>query len=248
MRPTRISCRRRETAESFPPMISLTSLSSRVGADVPVDPDAPDARKLLLDELGKPEYAAARPTLIDRIAQAIQDWLGSFGAPGDGSAPNLFPLVVTILVVGLFVFGRPRLRRRSTIAGTLFAEGDDGRTSAQLRASAQRAAAAGDFVVAIEEMFRAIARQLAERTVVSVTPGTTAQEFAVRAGRAFPDQAERLAHGARAFDGVRYLDAPASRAPFDRVAALDRDIAAARPARLDRVLDPDPVLDPGASL
>jgi hypothetical protein len=253
MRPTRISCRRRETAESFPPMISLTSLSSRVGADVPVDPDAPDARKLLLDELGKPEYAAARPTLIDRIAQAIQDWLGSFGAPGDGSAPNLFPLVVTILVVGLivaafFVFGRPRLRRRSTIAGTLFAEGDDGRTSAQLRASAQRAAAAGDFVVAIEEMFRAIARQLAERTVVSVTPGTTAQEFAVRAGRAFPDQAERLAHGARAFDGVRYLDEPGSREAFDRVAALDRDIAAARPARLDRVLDPDPVLDPGASL
>jgi hypothetical protein len=223
-------------------MISLPRLSPLVSADVPVDPDAPDARKLLLDELGKPEYAAARPTLVDRIAQAIQDWLASFRAPEGGAAVNLFPLVVTILIVGLivaafFVFGRPRLRRRSTIAGTLFADGDDTRTSAQLRASAQQAAAAGDFVVAIEEMFRAIARQLAERTVVSVTPGTTAQEFASRAGGAFPDHAERLTHGARAFDGVRYLDEPGSREAFDLVSALDRDIAATKPSRLGSVLD-----------
>jgi hypothetical protein len=223
-------------------MILLPRLSSLVSTDVPVDPDAPDARRLLLDELGKPEYAAARPTLIDRIAQAIQDWLGSFSAPKDGSVPDLFPLVVTILIVGLivaafFVFGRPRLRRRSTMAGTLFADDDDSRTAAELRASARKAAADGDFVMAIEEMFRAIARQLSERTLVSVTPGTTAQDFAARAGRAFPDHADRLTDGARAFDGVRYLDEPGTREAFDRVSALDRDISAARPSRLDRVLD-----------
>ena len=126
------------------------SALSTVVLDVPVDPDAPDARQLLLDELGKPEYAAARPTLIDRIAQAIQDWLGSFQGSGDGSVPNIFPLVVTVLVVGLivaafFVFGRPRLQRRSAVAGALFSDDDDTRTSAELRSSAQRAAAAGDF-------------------------------------------------------------------------------------------------------
>jgi hypothetical protein len=209
-------------------------------SDVPVDPNAPDARRLLLEELGKPEYAAARPTLIDRIAQAIQEWLGSFRAPEDGSVPDLFPLVVTLLIVGLivaafFVFGRPRLRRRSNAAGALFSDDDDSRSSAQLRASALQAAAAGDFVVAIEEMFRSIARGLSERTVVSVTPGTTAQEFAARAGRAFPGQFDSLARGARAFDGVRYLDEPGSREAFDDVAALERDIASARPIRLDRV-------------
>ncbi|WP_374946536.1 DUF4129 domain-containing protein [Agreia sp.] len=221
-------------------MLALATSSVLLRADIPVDPDAPDARKLLLDELGKPEYAAARPTLIDRIAQALQDWLGSFRAPEDGSVPDLFPLVVTVLIVGLivaafFVFGRPRLRRKSSSAGALFAGGDDARTSAELRASAHGAAAAGDYVLALEEMFRAIARQLAERTVVSVTPGTTAQEFAVRAGRAFPDQADRLIRGARAFDGVRYLDEPGSRDAFDEVSTLDRDITASRPARLDRV-------------
>ena len=210
--------------------------------DVPVDPDAPDARKLLLDELGKPEYAAARPTLIDRIAQAIQDWLGSFQGSGDGSVPNIFPLVVTVLVVGLivaafFVFGRPRLQRRSAVARALFSDDDDTRTSTELRASAHRAAAAGDFVVAIEEMFRAVARQLAERTVVSVTPGTTAQEFAARAGRTFPEHGDRLVRGARSFDGVRYLDRPGSREEFDEISALDRDLLAARPSRLERVAD-----------
>lgn len=223
-------------------MSLFSLLPALLRADIPVDPDAPDAKKLLLDELGKPEYAAARPTLIDRIAQAIQDWLGSFRAPEDGSVPDLFPLVVTVLIVGLivaafFVFGRPRLRRRSTTPGTLFSDGDDARTSSELRESAQRAAASGDFVVAIEEMFRAIARQLAERTVVSVTPGTTAQEFAARAGRAFPEQSHRLARGARAFDGVRYLDEPGSREAFDEVSVLDREITAARPARLDKVVD-----------
>jgi hypothetical protein len=221
-------------------MLSLSIAALVLRSDVPVDPNAPDARRLLLEELGKPEYAAARPTLIDRIAQAIQEWLGSFSAPEDGSVPDLFPLVVTLLIVGLivaafFVFGRPRLRRRSSAAGALFSDDDDPRSSAQLRASALQAAAAGDFVVAIEEMFRSIARGLSERTVVSVTPGTTAQEFAARAGRAFPDQFDSLARGARAFDGVRYLDEPGSREAFDDVAALERDIASARPIRLDRV-------------
>ena len=223
-------------------MLSILALPVLFVTDVPVDPDAPDARKLLIDELAKPEYAAARPTLIDRIAQAIQDWLDSFRAPEDGSVPDLFPLVVTVLIVGLIVaafivFGRPRLQRKSRAAGALFSDSLDARSAAELRVSAQTAAASGDFVVAIEEMFRAVARQLAERTVVSVTPGTTAQEFAARAGRAFPDHVDAFTSGARAFDGVRYLDRPGTREAFDEVAALDRDISAARPARLERVAD-----------
>jgi hypothetical protein len=228
-------------------MLSILAPPVLLVTDVPVDPDAPDARKLLLDELAKPDYAAARPTLIDRIAQAIQDWLQSFRAPEDGSVPNFFPLLVTLLIVGLIVaafviFGRPRLQRKSRTSGALFSDSDDTRSAAELRASAQRAADAGDFVVAIEEMFRAVARQLAERTVVSVTPGTTAQEFAVRAGRAFPEHIDGLLRGARAFDGVRYLDEPGTREAFTEIAALERDIGTAKPARLD------PVSAHGASL
>ena len=39
--------------------------------DVPVDPDAPEARDWLLDELSKQQYQAAKPTFIDLIAQQI---------------------------------------------------------------------------------------------------------------------------------------------------------------------------------
>jgi hypothetical protein len=216
------------------------ALPAHAPLDVPVDPDAPDAKKWLLDELAKADYAAARPTLIDRIAKAIQDWLNSLTVSGDGSSPSIFPLVATLLIVGLIVaafivFGRPRLRRRSTLTGALFADDDDGRTAAQLRESAERAAAAGDLVTAIEEMFRSIARQLAERTVLAVSPGTTAHEFARRAGVSFPGYAARLGRGAAVFDGVRYLDAVGNRAEFDEIATLERELRQATPARLEQL-------------
>jgi hypothetical protein len=221
------------------------AIPMHVPVDVPVDPNAPDAKQLLLDELSKAEYAAARPTLIDRIAKAIQDWLDSLRVPSDGSASNIFPLVVTLLIVGLIVaafivFGRPRLQRRSTLTGALFSDDDDGRTAAQLRESAERAAAAGDLVTAIEEMFRSIARQLAERTVLAVSPGTTAHEFAKRAGSSFPGYADRLRLGAAVFDGVRYLDAVGSRAEFDQIAALERELRQAAPARLESLAGAGP--------
>ena len=44
---------------------------------VPVEPDAPDARELLLDELTDPAYAESQPTWFDLLSQAVLDWLGS---------------------------------------------------------------------------------------------------------------------------------------------------------------------------
>ena len=44
---------------------------------VPVDPEPPEARQWLVDELSKPQYQAAKPTLFDQIAKAISE-----GAPG----------------------------------------------------------------------------------------------------------------------------------------------------------------------
>ncbi len=44
--------------------------------DVPVDPDAPEARDWLLDELSKQPYQAAQPTFIDLLAQQILQWFG----------------------------------------------------------------------------------------------------------------------------------------------------------------------------
>ncbi len=209
-------------------------------ADVPVDPDADTARDLLLGELGKPVYQEARPTWFDLVSKAIGDWIASLRVPDGSGLGGLIPLVVVIVVVALvvvafLVFGRPRLNRRSQVsAGALFGA-DDSRSAAELRAAAARAAAGGDFTLAIEEAFRGLARGLAERTVLSTAPGTTAQDFARRAGRAFPALQAELAAGAARFDGVRYLDQPGTREGYDGIAALDRRVQSERPAELEAI-------------
>ena len=77
-------------------------------------------------------------------------------------------------------------------------------------------------------MFRAIARGLAERALVTTTPGTTARDFSTRAGATFPYLADRLAESAASFDGVRYLDRHGTPEQYEAITALERDVRAAR--------------------
>ena len=115
------------------------------------------------------------------------------------------------------------------MTGTLFGD-DENRDAATMRRDAERAAAAGDYTTAIAELFRAIARGLAERTLVTTHPGTTASEFARRGGEVFPETAAALEAAADDFDGVRYLDRVGTAAQWDAMVALDRRLRAARPA------------------
>lgn len=207
--------------------------------DVPVDPDAPDARDWVLDELSKPEYQAAKPTFIDLIAQQIAKWFGDLfdwlSSSGQGSsgvgAPVWLALlipVVILVVIAFLIYGLPRINRRSKVTGALFGE-DDIRDAAAMRASAERAASAGDYTTAIAELFRALARGLAERTLVTTHPGTTAGEFARRAATVFPDSRAALITAATDFDGVRYLDRTGTREQWDAMVALEKSVRGARP-------------------
>ena len=206
--------------------------------DVPVDPEPPEARDWIINELAKPTYQAAQPTLFDRIAKAIADWFASLQVGTGEGPPTLgIAVIVTLIAIGLVVafliFGLPRLNRRSRVAGTLFGD-DDSRDAARMRADAAAAASRGDYTLAIEEMFRAIARGLAERTVVTTTPGTTARGFAAQAGTAFPDFAPQLLASATAFDDVRYLGRDGTEAQYRAVATLEGQLRSAR-ARLEAV-------------
>ena len=201
---------------------------------VPVEPDAPEAREWLLGELSKPEYEAARPSWFDLAAQAVWDWISSLFEGGFGGPPVLTLVILGLLVVvgvvlAFVLFGAPRLNRRSSALGAVFGE-TDVRDAAELRRAAEAAAARGDWTLAVEEMFRAIARGLAERAVVTASPGTTAHALAERAGGAFPAFADRLRGAAGIFDEVRYLGVPGTRDRFDSVASLERGLRAARPA------------------
>lgn len=207
--------------------------------DVPVDPDRPEARRLLAEELAKQEYQRAKPTWFDQLLGGFNDWISSLqfgGADGPPAFGLLVALIViaALLVISFLVFGLPRLNRRSRITGSLFGE-DDARSAAQIRMAAAAAAARGDHTTAIAEMFRAIARGLAERTVLTTSPGTTAHDFATRAGVAFPTLSAELAASAAAFDDVRYLGIEGTPTQYAAVDTLERRLRAARPAVLEAV-------------
>lgn len=204
---------------------------------VPVVPDAEEARELMVRELAKPVYRAAEPTWFDRLSAAVGDWLAGLLESGPGGTPALAWTVVILalvaaLVAAYLIFGPPRINRRSIVVGGLFGD-DDSRSAQILRSAAERAAAAGDWIVAIEEMFRSIARGLSERAVVSRMPGTTASAFAASASGPFPEISAELASAAASFDAVRYLGLPGSRAEFDALAELERRLRTSTP-RFDR--------------
>jgi hypothetical protein len=214
--------------------------------DVPVDPDGPEAQRWLLDELSKPEYQSAQPSPFAQLTQTIIDWinslidgLGSVQVPGVGNLLGVvaFAIALVLLVIAFLVFGLPRISRRSSADAAVFSP-HDSRDAAALRRDAERAAASGDYTLAVAEIFRALARGLDERTLVSSFPGSTASDLATRAARVFPDAAARLHDAAAAFDGVRYLGATGSAEQWQQLAALERELRSARPPRdLDALHD-----------
>lgn len=214
-------------------------LAGNAGFDVPVVPDAPDARDWLLEELSKPEYAAARPSLFDILSQRFFDWLLRLFQPGESVPLDWLPvaivgLVVAGLIVALLIWGVPRVNRRSGAATGLFGD-EDRRTAAELRRDAAAAASTGNWTLAVLEQFRALARGLSERTIVLVSPGTTAHDFSLRASGAFPPASDDLANAATIFDGVRYLGQQGTADDYERVRRLDARLQGESPQRHEAV-------------
>jgi hypothetical protein len=212
--------------------------------DVPVDPDDEQARRWLDDELGRgdePYQPPEPPGWWQDFLDWLERLLSGIGAPETptpgfqtGQAVGIVVaiiLIVAILVVAFAIFGLPRLRRRSTVTGDLFGEDDD-RSALQLRTAAQRAADAGDYTSAVIELFRSLARDLAERGIVVTFPGTTARDFARRTGLVFPAATDRLADAAAVFDQVRYLGGVGTVDQWRRMSALDAELRAARRPRV----------------
>ncbi|MEO5534754.1 MAG: DUF4129 domain-containing protein [Pseudolysinimonas sp.] len=195
--------------------------------DVPVDPGDDQAREWLQEELGNNSY----------VPPAQPDWWDLPSVPeGPGQIANTggtvgvvigVVILVAILGVAFWIFGLPRLRRRSKVTGDLFGEDDD-RSAVSIRTAAEKAAAAGDYTSAVVEAFRAMARDLAERGIVQTFPGTTARDFGRRAGAVFPTTTERLGVAAAVFDGVRYLGRVGTADEWERMSSLATELRGAR--------------------
>lgn len=198
----------------------------------PLTPGADEARRMLEQELSKPEYLNPQGWLDDLLNRLL-DWLVGdrrITPMNDGQATSLTVAVVLLVIavgIGLWVLLGPvgASRRRP---GEVFA-GDDNRTSGDLRADAERLAADGQWGPATLQRFRAMVRALDERAIIEPNPGLTALEAAGRAARRLPTAADRLTAAAGVFDGLAYGGRKGSAEQYRVMAALDGEVAALRP-------------------
>ncbi len=206
----------------------MTFPTSILHVDVPVDPDAPTARQWVLQELTNPEYDS-RPSLLERLIEWLNTHsLSGVGGPGTGWLSLVIVVaVIALVVVALLLVGPIRLRSRAKGSARL-QDLDDHRKAKELRASAEAAAAVGDWSTAVVERFRAVVRGLEERTIIDERPGRTADEAAATAGKQLPDLATGLRSGAFVFDGVSYGTEQAGAHDYAKMRELDEQAQGAR--------------------
>lgn len=201
-------------------------------------PDRDDAREWAERELDKAVYREAEPTVFDRVAKEIGDFLASLFNPQiDGGIWSpvwtmvIVALIIAAIVVAFVIWGMPRGERRTGRRSSAAVFDDDARSAAELREAARDAVRRGAWDDAVVLRFRAIARAVDERGVFHAPPGMTAQTFALAANDYFPSLAADLNAAAAVFDDVRYLRRHASEDAATRVAVLDEAMAGMRPAK-----------------
>jgi hypothetical protein len=203
---------------------------------VPITVGRDEARRAAADELAKPAYAHARPSLTKRAL----DWLGhelttlwdkAFGnSSGGGSQGWTAVLVALVLLVVAVVVIRRRygpMRRRVTADQALFDEAAP-MDAAGYRHAAEEHAASGRWAEAVRARLRAVIAALEERAVLDPRPGRTADVAAREAGALLPDQAPALLAAARVFDDIWYGQTAAAPEDYRRLVAVDEAVAAAR--------------------
>jgi hypothetical protein len=198
------------------------------------------ARELARRELDKAIYHRDEPSVLDKFFDKVGNWLDSLfqhasqpgaGGGGGGVIAMIVIVVLILAVIGLALWwargGRnTKSARDALLDGTLSAAQDH-------RSLAERHAAAGEWAEAIRERLRAIARSLEERVILEPRPGRTADELALEAGSALPEQAGELVLGVRVFDDVWYGDRPGTAEGYAQLKRLDEHLQAAKPRPLE---------------
>jgi hypothetical protein len=213
----------------------LEAAGAVLSGQIPIDISRDDAAHLAAVELAKPEYRAAQPSLLARIArwaldhlQSLLDRLSQVSPVGWWSLVAFVLLIAVVIALVWWRVGTPSRSRRQP--QPLFV---GMRRSAQdHRAAAEAFAADGAYDRAVRERFRAIVRSLEERAILDERPGRTADEAVRDAGVELPAYAGDLRAAARTFDGVAYGGYPAGHDQYASIATLDTRLTSARPALL----------------
>lgn len=199
-----------------------------------LDPTREQARRWATEELAKGEYARARPGPVQRaltwLWDQIRDLLSQLPAVSGSGWALAAVAVIVVLVIGYAIWRSGGIGPVRPTAGRGGIFGDEAElTSAEHRAAADRAVAQGDWETAVVERFRAIVRQLEERTLLAPRPGRTAGEVASEIRTTLPDLADQVSLASDIFGAVRYGGRAATRESALQVQSVDEALGAARP-------------------
>lgn len=206
-----------------------------------LDPAPAEARDWLERELQGSDY---QRSWVDSLTGWVVDQLGRIfnGAGAVAGASPFFTVLVALAVIALLAWVLPKVRRESRAPRSAGAVLEDLTITARTyRDRAAQSLREGHYDDAVLDSFRAIAKDMGDRTLLDDAPGRTAHEASLALAPLFPDQADRLARAADLFDAVRYGRLPATTEQAFDVHLLDADLVTARPALTAQPLQDQPV-------
>ena len=194
-----------------------------------LNPTPPEARRWLEQELHGSDY---QNPWLDSLGRWIADQLNKI-LEGAGHLTGLSPgitVLIAVLVIALLAWVLPRVRRVRVVAAAGGAVLNDVTITARhYRELAAQALRDGRHDDAVLDGFRAIAKDMSDRTLLEDAPGRTAHEVGQKLAQPFPDQARRLAQSADIFDAVRYGHRRATADQAGQVLELDGELVKTRP-------------------
>lgn len=194
--------------------------------------DRDTAERLAREELSKPEYAEAEPSLIERLWRAFWEWVDGLLADLAPDVPGTFLvglvlIVVAIAVIALVIYLRPARRVRG--AGRT-ADIDAILSADQHRTRADQYANDGDYAEAVRERLRAVNRELEDQVIIPPRPGRTATELANEAAAALGSEARLLHDAAGVFNDIWYGGRPPTAERYQALVAADEALDRSQPA------------------
>jgi len=208
-----------------------------------LDPTPTEARDWLSDELRGSDY---QDPWLESVVRWIIDQLRALfdGANrlANGGVSTVITVLVALVVIALLVWVLPKVRRERAVTGADGAVLEDlSITARTYRDRAAQAIRDGRLDDAVLDGFRAIAKDMSDRTLLDDAPGRTAHEVGLALASPFPDHAERLARAADVFDSVRYGHRRATADQAVEVQQLDAELVKARPVLTASSLQDVPV-------
>ena len=204
-----------------------------------IDPSGPQARQWVLEELGKDDYHDGRS-----IFERIMRWLGEQFARlqpqqpdnPDIGVPPIVVALIALVIVGVLGWLLTKLRaERRTAAETEAVLGDSTLTSTQFRDRGAAALREGRYAEAVVHYTRAMARESADRTLLTDAPSLTAHEIGQQLTVVFPEHAAPVARSMDLFDAVRYGRYAASRVDAEAVRDTADALVDTKPRLPDRL-------------